>query len=310
MKPCVLVTGASGYTGSQVAARFVASGYRVEIMLRNQSSEYLQRVPPTAGRNLLTGRPGETFEIVSRIRPDFICHVAGLSDTRTNPGNIRSLIEANTIMAAELMEACCLANSKGFIFAGSYSQHHGGNHGIEPNSLYAATKASTQLVASYYARLRNLNSIELILFDTYGPNDRRGKILNLFDKATTSKDPVSLTPGQQLISPCHIDDVCGAFSTALDLLISGSEVQGRCRSYYVHGPELMTLRQMAEIYEKVRRKKLNVSWGGIDYPDGQIFKPYVGPALPGWVAQTGFETGLRKIYGEEHSLSPTGIDNQ
>jgi len=180
------------------------------------------------------------------------------------------------------------------VTAGSYWQHSESGENI-PNSLYAATKLSFLSILDYYHRFRSLRYIELRLFDSFGAGDRRGKFLNLFDAIASSGEPIDMTAGEQLLAPIHIDDVCSAFLTAADRLDNRTEMDGAA-SYTAPGPELLSLKEIASIYERVRGVTLNINWGGRPYPQGQIMRPYVGNPLPGWHPKINFESGLYDLY--------------
>jgi nucleoside-diphosphate-sugar epimerase len=295
MKPRIVLTGASGYTGSRVANALVEAGHDVHVLLRAQGAEtYLGTLAEPIIRHIYEEGAGEVHRLVVGLAPAAICHLAAVSEGTTHPENIRRLVESNILFGTELMEAAVACGCPSMVLAGTYWQHLDGP-ALAPNSLYAATKIALHAIAQYYKRLRGLRVAELILFDIYGPGDRRGKILSLFDRAAGAAEPMDLTAGEQLISPCHVDDVAAAFARALELLGDGSSAEGVV-SYAVPGPDMLTLRQMASIYEAVRGARLNARWGVRPYPHGQIFRPHVGKTLPGWSPRYSFEAGLRHIY--------------
>lgn len=290
----ILVTGASGYTGSRVAMALAGAGFEVHVLLRAASAKtYLAHLDGSIVRHDY-GQPQDLQKLVSKIGPNAICHLAAVSESVTRPENIRRLINSNVLFGTELMEAATAAGCRSMVMAGTYWQHFDGPS-LAPNSLYAATKIALHAIAQYYAILRGMRFVELILFDIYGPGDQRGKILSLFDKAVGADEVISLTGGEQLISPSHIDDVVAAFCRSVTLLLEG-DATARVASYAAPGPDLLSLREMAAVYEAVRGTRLNVQWGVKPYPPGQIFRPYIGPTIPGWAPQRNFESGLRQIY--------------
>ena len=52
--------------------------------------------------------------------------------------------------------------------------------------------------------------VTLKFFDTYGPADRRPKLLNLLLAAAATQVPLAVSPGQQMIDLVHVDDAVGA----------------------------------------------------------------------------------------------------
>ena len=56
------------------------------------------------------------------------------------------------------------------------------------------------------------------LYDTYGPGDRRNKVVNLIADAVNQRAPLDMSAGGQVIELVHVRDVLAATDVTLDLL--------------------------------------------------------------------------------------------
>lgn len=297
----ILISGVTSWTGRNTAKKMIENGWEVHGLVRTGSEPHVLR--ELERLKIIVHSCDPQYESYKRVcdlvRCDAVCHLASAPGT-SKIDQIRSLIESNIVFGTELLDAAVQCGCKGIVFAGSYWTHHSGSE-LAPNSLYAATKIGFRYIVDYYSRFRGIKAIELRLFDSYGANDNRRKFLSWFDQAAKPGSlPVIMTPGLQLLAPIHIDDVTNGLMHACDLAIEGAPgfPSVGCSSYSLPGPQLLTLRKMAELYASVRSTTLNIEWGGRPFPPEQIMEPYLGAILPGWTPSITFETGLRKIYME------------
>jgi nucleoside-diphosphate-sugar epimerase len=141
---------------------------------------------------------------------------------------------------------------------------------------------------------RNLSAITLKLFDTYGPNDPRPKLLQLLHNAAQKSKRLQMSPGEQKLSLVYIDDVVDAFLLAADFLTEG--VVTGSQAYTVGADQSIRLRDLVELFGKVAGKPLDVEWGAQPYRSRQMMIPCSrGKRLPGWKQRVALEDGLRRI---------------
>src|SRR5690606_40584249 len=92
-------------------------------------------------------------------------------------------------------------NVKYLINTSSYSQHVNQEH-YNPNSLYAATKQAYEDILRFYST--KLNIINLVLFDNFGPNDPRPKIMNLLYKSLVEKSTLLIDRKSTRLNSSHV----------------------------------------------------------------------------------------------------------
>lgn len=188
----VLVTGAAGFIGSNLALRLLneVEGIRV-VGIDNMNDYYDVRIKEERLKRLETSgcftmKFGSIADkaLIDRIfdeyHPQVVVNLAAQAGVRysiTNPG---AYIESNLIGFYNILEACRHDGVEHLVYASS-SSVYGSNKKVpystddkvdNPVSLYAATKKSNELMAHAYSKLYNIPSTGLRFFTVYGPAGR------------------------------------------------------------------------------------------------------------------------------------------
>lgn len=188
----VLVTGAAGFIGSNLALRLLneVEGIRV-VGIDNMNDYYDVRIKEERLKRLETSgcftmKFGSIADkaLIDRIfdeyHPQVVVNLAAQAGVRysiTNPG---AYIESNLIGFYNILEACRHNGVEHLVYASS-SSVYGSNKKVpystddkvdNPVSLYAATKKSNELMAHAYSKLYNIPSTGLRFFTVYGPAGR------------------------------------------------------------------------------------------------------------------------------------------
>lgn len=291
IKNCV-ITGATGYIGSKLSQQLLDYGWVVNVILRKSGTQLL---PSLEGKVVQHTYDGSTESLISAIKlskPDVVFHLASFFIADHRSCQITDLINSNILFATQLLEACAVNGIRNFVNTGTSWQHFR-NDEYDPVCLYAATKQSFESLLDFYVDANNMNVITLKLFDTYGPDDTRPKLLNLLFNSIESGDELSMSPGDQLIDLVHIDDVIRAYFTAANHLLVGTLIRSHKR-YAVSSGAPISLRQLVELLEDLACKKINVNFGGKPYRKREVMHPWKpSQTLPGWIAQISLANGLK-----------------
>ncbi len=183
-----------------------------------------------------------------------------------------------------------------FLNTGSIWQHYEGAP-YDPVNLYAATKQAFVDVLRYYEAVAGMRSMTLELTDSYGPDDPRPKLVQLLLEAERTGATLPMTAGEQVIDLVHVDDIARAFEVAARLLVSTAT---RMPAYSIDSDRPLQVRELVTIFERVRRTKLSIEWGKLDYRPRETFTPMrLNPRLPGWAPQIALEVGLAGLNGSD-----------
>lgn len=297
----ILMTGITGFIGHHLGERLVNDGHEVHAIVRptskiNELSENLQRNV----KFHVYDKDNTVLDIVTDLcvedrRPDVVYHLATNFMNEHTFEDIQDLIQSNITFGTELLDAMVANNVYNFVNVGTFEQHFD-DADYSPINLYAATKACFEGIVKYYASARNLKCIALHLFDTYGADDKRGKILGLLKKISASGETLKMSPGGQLIDIVYIDDVIEAFVAAGKLLAACK--YDYCGTYGVSSTKPIPLREVVKIFENVAGKKLSIEWGGRPYRAREVMVPWSSyKLLPGWTPKVSLQEGIKKFLG-------------
>ncbi len=289
----VLVTGATGYIGSHLAARLVKEEFEVHAIIRPGSD--LSGLKGIEGNIQFHYHDGTTENMLGIVRdsnPSIVFHLAALVIGQHAPKDIQSLIASNILFSTQLIESASICGVPYFINTGTYWQHYN-NQEYSPVCLYAATKKAFEDIILFYTESTDLKAITLKLFDTYGPDDPREKLFSLLIKSFHSQEPLSMTPGEQLLDLLYIDDVIEAYIIASKHFdnISDSAHQ----QYLISSGQLVSLKETVNLFESIVGKPLKIRWGDKNYHPRQIMIPKVdAEKLPGWNPKICLRKGIEK----------------
>lgn len=297
----VVLTGASGFIGSQIAHRLITEGYELAIVVRRTSQlNILQGFLPRIQVHAYDGSYASLLRALKAAEPEAVIHVASLYLAQHKPEDVAQLLESNLSFPTKLLEAMSQLGIKLFINTGTSWQHYQ-NEAYNPVNLYAATKQAFEALLAYYVEAHGLKSITLKLFDTYGPGDTRPKLFSLLRKTARTGEVLRMSRGDQLLDLVYIDDVLDAYLLAMERL---PEVT-RAETYAVSNPTRVSLRELVRIYGETVGRPVNVEWGSLPYRPREVLKPWIDYELvPGWRAQVALAEGIARM---EKNLATHGL---
>jgi nucleoside-diphosphate-sugar epimerase len=292
-----LLTGGTGFVGSNLARRLVRDGWKVHIItIPNDSLRQIQEIIDQVTLHVHDGSSAGMIEIVAEVKPLVVFHLASLFLSEHTAEQVEPLITSNVLFATQLVEALTANGARLLVNTGTSWEHYC-NKPYSPVNLYAATKQAFESILQYYVEAKGLRAVTLKLFDTYGPDDPRPKLFTLLRRIGREQNTLAMSPGEQTIDLVHVDDVVEAFVLSAQRLLSNA-VEGHER-YAVSSGSPIRLRDLVELYGRVTGRTLPIEWGGRPYRDREVMVPWnTGMALPGWQPQVCLDEGIRCM---EHS---------
>jgi nucleoside-diphosphate-sugar epimerase len=295
-----LVTGATGFIGSHLVAHLHRAGWEVAVIVHTKS---LQINDSAVGKVYdYAGQTADLITAVTDFKPTAVFHLASLFLAAHIPEQIEPLISANVLFGTQLLEAMSKAGCTVLMNAGTGWQNYTPEPPFDapnfvPVNLYAATKQAFEDIILYYVQVAGLRSITLRLFDSYGPGDTRRKLLRLLLDTLKTGEPLSMSPGDQVVDLVHVDDICQAFLQAANLALELTEPVAKV--YAISGKQRRTLQQVAATLEEAAGRKLPLHFGQRPHRPREVMRPWDGPELPGWEPQITLLEGFRNCLSEE-----------
>ncbi|BDH13351.1 dTDP-glucose 4,6-dehydratase [Streptomyces hygroscopicus] len=227
----LLVTGGAGFIGSHYVRTLLAGGYpgheQAAVTVVDKLTYAGNRANLPASHPRLTFIEGDVCDrsLLLGLLPghDAVVHFAAeshvdrsLTDAgafvRTNVGGTQTLLDA--CVAARVQRVVHISTDEvyGSIDEGAWTE----DHPLLPNSPYAASKASADLVARSYWRTHGLDLSITRCSNNYGPYQHPEKLIPRFVTHLLQGEPVPLYgDGRNVREWLHVDDHCRAIQLVL-----------------------------------------------------------------------------------------------
>ncbi len=231
----ILITGAAGFIGSQLAGRLLERGD--EVVGIDNLNDYYDPELKKARLARTQDHPGFTAlnvniedrpvmaEIFATHKFDGVVNLAAQAGVRYSLENPHAYIDTNIVGFMNVLEGCRHNEVKHLVYASSssvygsntkmpFSVHDNVDH---PVSIYAATKKANELMAHTYSHLYRLPTTGLRFFTVYGPWGRPDMALFLFTRKILAGEPIDVfNYGKHRRDFTYIDDIVEGVIRTLD----------------------------------------------------------------------------------------------
>ena len=262
----IMITGATGFIGSHLIYELINNEYNVAILCRKESKlDKFKNIINKIKVYKVDDNINKIIMALNEFKPNCIVHLAAIFKSEHEKEDIDNFIDINIKYPTKILEAMKQCGIKNFINTSTAWQHYN-NEDYNPVCLYAATKESFEKIIDYYAKGVKFKCISLELFDSYGDNDTRGKLISVLKDFSINNKILKMTEGESKIDLTHVNDIVYGFIKAI------------------------------EIFEEKTGYKLNVEWGARHYREREIMKPWDRyEILPNWKSEITFEDGVTMI---------------
>jgi nucleoside-diphosphate-sugar epimerase len=246
----ILVTGAGGWLGVEIAKALLARGDAVVGMDLSVSPALAALTRRYERLTLLTGDLCEWPQVTAALRdhrPDAVIHCAAIVGVAAAADIPIKALRVNVEGSLNLFEAMRQAGVKRIVHI-STEETYGDfrapvideDHPQHPTSVYGATKLAVELYGRVYSREHGLECINVRTCWVYGPNLPRARVPKTFIDAALKGEPYHLESGGDLaVDQVYITDTVAGVLLALD------KPTHRYDSYNVATGKAPTLRDVA-----------------------------------------------------------------
>jgi nucleoside-diphosphate-sugar epimerase len=261
-----LVTGATGFVGANLARRLLRDGHEVHLLVRPGHTGWriaeIRDAVAVHEVDLLD--PDATARVVGTIRPEWVFHLAAHGAYSWQRA-AEPIIATNLTALVHLLEACTKTGFAAFVNTGSSSEYGYKDHAavederIEPNSLYAVTKAAATHYCRHVAQRDQVAVPTLRLYSVYGPYEEPNRLMpQLIVQGRRGGYPPLVHPDVAR-DYVHVDDVCEAYVRAAER--PGADPGA---IYNVGSGVQTTLREIVAIAARVLGIAAAPPWGGME----------------------------------------------
>ena len=325
----ILVTGGAGYIGSHTVRRLTALGHEVVVL---DSMEYGHR-DAVIEAELVEGNIADldlVVELCTRRDITQVVHFAAYKSVGESMEQPSRYWLNNVTGTVKLVEAMLTAGVNDIVFSSSCSVYGTPaqvpvteDAPIQPESVYAESKATTERILHWYGVSHGLKSVSLRYFNAAGASadSRIGEdwrqslnLIPLVMKATLGKAPTVRVFGDDYPTPdgtcirdyIHVDDLADAHVKALDYLSGG----GQSTALNVGTGSGSSVMEVINATERLTGHA--VPWRGAPRRAGDPVAVYADPTRAGEVLGWYTEHGLDDIIASAwhwHSTNPEGYDD-
>lgn len=290
----VLITGITGYIGAHLAKELLKCGIEVNGLVRQPlNTTYISDIQHKLNLYIYDGTYDSVLNAIKQADPDFVFHLATYYARNHSAQELTAMNHCNILYGNYVLEAMRTCEVRHIVYTSTVFCHYQ-QDSYNPLNLYAATKQAFFDLMKYYTDAYGIKSITLFLSDSYGPNDKRSKLLNLLKNACLENQPINVSSGQQDYDILYISDIVDALIHAGSLLPSQNVSSV---SYQIYSDRCHSLKDTVSIMEQVNQISIPVNWGALPTSTRSIQKAVrVYPLLPGWHAKVGLEAGLQRFW--------------
>ena len=221
----VIVTGGAGFIGAHLVDGLIELGIEVHV-LDNLSTGRSERVNSEAILHISDIRSIEAKEIIIRVKPDVLFHLAAQADVQHSVAEPDYDMDINIHGTVNMLQACCEAGVNKFIFA-STSGVYGDlekevlteQDPVHPISFYGLSKITAEQYISLYEQFYGLPYTILRFANVYGPGQTvkgEGGVIAIFMKQLAENLSLPINgDGEQTRDFIYVKDVVQALIAAM-----------------------------------------------------------------------------------------------
>ncbi len=227
----ILVTGGSGFIGSNLVDLLISDGHSVLVIddlstgLKINHNSLVSYIEKDLCKYI--NHPEELVAILNEFKIDTVYHLAASADVFLSMNNPEVVYKINVLASIALLGACAKTKVKKIMFA-STSAVYGEpeylpvdeKHSVNPISPYGLSKLAFEQYLNYFSNNGKMSITVFRLPNVYGPRQRpdlEGGVVAIFYDLMKEHKPVFIFgDGKQTRDWVHVEDIISAFVKALN----------------------------------------------------------------------------------------------
>jgi len=252
----VLITGSSGFVGSQLAADLQKKGARVAGLSRHPKD-------PSWEKRVDVTRKSDLVAFVRSFDPHVCFHLASVSLVESGATRPHATFQANIEGALNILEACRSGNVRRIVIAssshvyGAAPSPYSEDEPARPSRPYETSKACIDLIAQSYADSFHLPVLIPRFVNIYGPGDMNfSRIVPKTMRSVIHGKNPELWGGSARRQYLYIDDAVSAYEAIAR--ISDTQLE-RNRTYNIGSDDAISVRDLVRAIMVLSADKLQIT---------------------------------------------------
>ena len=260
MKYPILITGAAGFVGANLARYLVSKGIKINIIIKKNSN--LWRIKDIIKKmNVHYSDLSDKKKvriIVKKIKPKTIFHLA-THGAYSDQNNIKKMKESIFESTFNLVNECKKYRFSMFINTGSSSEYGFKNRKMKekdvliPNSYYSVFKSSSTLYCQYESINSNIPIVTIRPFHVYGPFERQSRLIPVLIKKMLANKKIKLVSPKISRDLIYIDDLIDFY-----LKIANKKFIGEI--FNLGNGKKYTIKEIYNLLKKITKYKKSNLW--------------------------------------------------
>lgn len=225
----ILITGATGFIGSELARKLVEEGYKIDALARHVSTrnkDLLNRL--VTDSHMVKGDITDYQSIRSALKnakPEMVIHLAALTPVRLSFENPFPCAEVNFKGTVNVTQAILDYNPKIRLICASTMEVYGWqskrkpfveSQNLNPASPYAVSKAAADLYLQMMRRVYNLPITILRPSNTYGRKYETGFITEYLITTMLHGETIYIGTPESIRDYMYVDDHVSAYLSVIE----------------------------------------------------------------------------------------------
>jgi nucleoside-diphosphate-sugar epimerase len=288
----VLVTGASGFIGSNLCERLARSGAEVHAVSRAVRPDLPARVRPWRSD---ISHSEEVKRIFREVKPTVVFHLAGHVQGSRALEQVEASLVGNLVTAVHMLTAAVESGCERIVLTGSQDEPDPGESDATefvPPSPYAASKLASSAYTRMFHALYDCPTSIARIFMGYGPAQRDlQKLVPYVILSLLRGQAPRVGSGSRPMDWIFVDDIVDG------LLLTAKSPRALGKTVHLGTGTLHTARQAVESIVRLMKSRLSPEFGAV--PDRRAEKARGANveetrALLGWQPAVAFDLGLER----------------
>ncbi|MBI3576831.1 NAD-dependent epimerase/dehydratase family protein [Candidatus Gottesmanbacteria bacterium] len=315
MKNRYLVTGATGFVGSNIVRELVRRNMPVSILVRKKDLNWrLHDISEKIDVHECNLLDPALEKIISSLKPSIIFHLAAYG-AMPSEKDVGKMIEVNYMGTMNLVNAVKKYGFKLFVNTGSSSEYGIKSRAmvetdiLEPINDYGVTKAAATMACRKISCLEALPIVTYRLFSPYGYYEDSNRFIPYVVTHSLTNQPLDLSDPNYVRDFIFIDDVIRAYCDAIDTRFSYGTIIN------IGSGSQVSLNDIVQTSIDITGSTSKINWYSKPKQNRQIepkhWKADINNAkkLLGWEPKIDLERGLRLMVNWLKSNTKSYLNN-